>query len=249
MSELAKTLELFGFLSIDDITHESLKKAFITRILQAHPDKGGNSDSFDEMLHSYVYLTETVQRISGGRSSLKNITSPDELKRTDEIVNKFFEEFQNDEFNRQFEKQKKETHGYESWFKMVEEPKNIIFDEKDLNKVFEETFTRTDVTSLVLHPEAMALVPNIGTSLVDDNCYTSDVFANPEYTDLYSAFTNNNIICDKLDFKKRSVSFESLVEERNKEIEPLNDEELKAIQDYEKKKLAKVEATHFVINL
>ena len=49
MSELAKTLELFGFLSIDDVTLDSLKKSFKTRILEVHPDKGGNADLFDKM--------------------------------------------------------------------------------------------------------------------------------------------------------------------------------------------------------
>ena len=96
MAELAKTLELFGFLTIDDVTGDSLKKAFKTRILQAHPDKGGDADVFDNMLHSYVYLTRTIQRISGGRSTLQNILSPDELKRSDEIISRFFDEFQND---------------------------------------------------------------------------------------------------------------------------------------------------------
>ena len=65
MSELANILELFGFLSIDDVTLETLKKSFKTRILEAHPDKGGDADRFDTLLHSYVYLTETIQRISG----------------------------------------------------------------------------------------------------------------------------------------------------------------------------------------
>ena len=38
MSELAKTLELFGFLSIDDVTQDSLKKSFKTRILESGQD-------------------------------------------------------------------------------------------------------------------------------------------------------------------------------------------------------------------
>ena len=194
MSELAKTLELFGFLSIDDVTLDSLKKSFKTRILEVHPDKGGNADLFDKMLSSYVYLTETVQRISGGRATLQNILSPDELKRSDEIINQFFEEFQNDEFNRQFE----------------------------------------------IHPEAMAICSNFGTALIEnENCYTSDIYSNPEYTDLYSAYTLNNIICDKIDLKQnpKSINFDDIIAERNKEITPVNDEELKAIRDFEKKKL------------
>ena len=250
MSELAKTLELFGFLSIDDVTLDSLKKSFKTRILEVHPDKGGDADLFDKMLHSYVYLTETVQRISGGRATLQNILSPDELKRSDEIINQFFEEFQNDEFNQQFEKQKKETHGYASWLKSSDTnlldgiygnatQKEPTFNEKDLNRVFEESVTYIS-SDIILHPEAMAICSNFGTALIEnENCYTSDIYSNPEYTDLYSAYTLNNIICDKIDLKQipKSINFDDIIAERNKEITPLNDEELKAIQDFEKKKL------------
>lgn len=259
MAELAKTLELFGFLSIDDVTGDSLKKAFKTRILQAHPDKGGDADLFDNMLHSYVYLTETIQRISGGRSALLNILSPDELKRSDEIINRFFDEFHNDEFNRRFEEQKKETHGYASWLKsdeLAEFDKPEKIDEKDLHTLFEERHKGVS-SSIILHPEAMALCPNLGTALVDnENCYTSEIFSNPEYTDLYSAFTVNNIMYDKINIDVNDtlhssfIDLNNIIAERNKEITPLNDEELKAIQDYEHKKLnISSKENSFFINL
>ena len=253
MAELAKTLELFGFLTIDDVTGDSLKKAFKTRILQAHPDKGGDADVFDNMLHSYVYLTRTIQRISGGRSTLQNILSPDELKRSDEIISRFFDEFQNDEFNKLFEEQKKETHGYASWLKgdeLTDKPEKI--EEKDLHRLFEQRH-KGNSSSIILHPEAMALCSNLGTALVDnENCYTSEIFSNPEYTDLYSAFTVNNIIYDKINMvvDDSKIDLNDIIVERNKEITPLNDEELKAIQDYEQKKLnLSSKENSFFINL
>ena len=86
----------------------------------------------------------------------------------------------------------------------------------------------------------MAICSNFGTALIEnENCYTSDIYSNPEYTDLYSAYTLNNIICDKIDLKQnpKSINFDDIIAERNKEITPLNDEELKAIRDFEKKKL------------
>jgi hypothetical protein len=238
MSELSKTLELFGFLSIEDVTLDSLKRSFKTRILEAHPDKGGDSDSFDTLLHSYVYLTETIQRISGGRATLQNILSPDELKRSDEIINRFFEEFQNDDFNQQFEKQKKETHGYASWLKSDNGVEPVRINENDLHTVFEERF-KGNKSSIILHPEAMAYVSgsNLGTALIDnENCYTSDIFSKPEYTDLYAAYTTDNTIYDKVSLKGNK-SFDDIIAERNADITPLDDEELKAIQDFEKKKL------------
>ena len=270
MSELASVLELFGFLSIDEVTVDSLKKSFKTRILQAHPDKGGDDVIFDKMLRSYVYLTETIQRISGGRATLQNIVSPDELKemRPDEIVNKFFEEFHRDEFNRMFEEQNKQSaHGYASWLREGREERDgreeregregqkerdnttppVVpeFDQNDLNEVFEKSVKKGKVVSdIILHPEAMAYISatNAGTLIIDDTSgsYTSDIFANPEYTDVYSAFTENNIICDKLtDFVERGPqSLEDIIAERNATVAlPLNDRELAAIQEFEKRKL------------
>ena len=266
MSELASVLELFGFLTIDEVTVDSLKKSFKTRILQAHPDKGGDDIVFDKMLRSYVYLTETLQRISGGRATLQNIVSPDELKemRPDEIVNKFFEEFHNDEFNRRFEEQnKKEVHGYSSWLREGREKgeegreetedgiygnatqKAPEFDQKDLNEVFEVFAKKGKVVSdIILHPEAMAYVSAtcMGTLIIDDNksSYTSDIFANPEYTDVYSAYTENNTICDKVtNFVEKGRTLEDIIAERNADvIQPLNDDELSAIQEFERVKHA-----------
>lgn len=260
MSELASVLELFGFLSIDEVTVDSLKKSFKARILLAHPDKGGNDIVFDKMLRSYVYLTETLQRISGGRATLQNIVSPDELRemRPDEIVNKFFEEFHNDEFNRRFEEQnKRETHGYSSWLKEKENYTNLMdglygnatqkapeFKQKDINNVFEYSAKngKAEPSAIILHPEAMAYVSAtcMGTLIIDNNkgSYTSDIFANPEYTDVYSAYTENNTICDKVtSFVEGNRTIEDIIAERSADISPLNDRELSVIQEFEKKKL------------
>lgn len=262
MSELQYALELFEFLSIDDITLETLKRAFKTHILRAHPDKGGDGELFDQMLRSYMYLTETIQRISGGRTTLQNIVTPDELKemRPDEIINRFFEEFDNDEFNKLFEGSNiVETHGYSSWLKSKEDNTNLIegkfgdatqkmptFNEKDLNKVFEITAKegKSEPTSIILHPEAMAYISgqNIGTAIIEttESGYSSDIFSNPEFTDVYSAFTSNNTIYDKLPlYEESNKSLDELIVERNKNITPFNDTELKSIQAYEKIKLEK----------
>ena len=261
MSELASVLELFGFLTIDEVTADSLKKSFKPRILQAHPDKGGDDAIFDKMLRSYVYLTETIQRISGGRATLQNIVSPDELRvlRPDEIVNKFFEEFHRDEFNRMFEEQNmRETHGYSDWLKEVTDVTvtdglygNATlpppeFDQKNLNEVFENSAKKGKIepSAIILHPEAMAYVSAtcMGTLIIDDNkgSYTSDIFANPEYTDVYSAFTENNIICDKVtSFVEKGRTLDDIIAERNAAvIEPLNDNEIRAILEFERVKNA-----------
>lgn len=150
MSELEHVLKLFGFMSIDDVTAESLKKAFKIQVLKSHPDKGGDATEFDRLLGSFVYLSETFQRINGGRATLQNVISPDILKgmRPDELVNRVFEEFDNDAFNKMFEENhKRQEHGYVSWLKNEDELTNLTegrfgnatqraptFDEKDLQK-------------------------------------------------------------------------------------------------------------------
>lgn len=261
MSELQSALELFGFISIDDITVDSLKKAFKTHILRAHPDKGGDSDLFDQMLRSYMYLTETIQRISGGRATLQNIVTPDELKemRPDEIINRFFEEFDNEEFNKKFEESTvKETHGYSTWLSSKDEETNLIdgkfgdatqkpptFDMKDFHNIFEQNAKegKLEPTAIILHPEQMAYISGyvIGTDIIEttEGGYTSQLFTNPKYTDAYEAFSNLTITDKVPTYTEINKSIDDLIAERNKDITPFNDTELKAIQEYEKIKLEK----------
>lgn len=261
MSELQHALELFEMSSIDDVTVDSLKKAFKKMALKAHPDKGGDATEFDEMLAGFVYLSDTVQRINGGRLTLQNIISPDRLKelRPDELVNRVFEEFDNDSFNKEFEETHKAVgHGYIDWLKNNSEETNLIegefgnatqkpptFDEKDFHKLFEESAKKDKLepTSIILHPEAMAYISGttIGTDIIEssDGDYTSTVFTNPEYTDVFSAFTSANTITDKVTtFKETNKTLEDIMNERNAEIRPLDDTERQAIFDYEKKKVA-----------
>ena len=261
MSELQHVLELFEFLSIDDVTADSLKKAFKKKVLKVHPDKGGDATEFDGMLAGFVYLSETFQRINGGRATLQNVISPDQLRelRPDELINRVFEEFDNENFNKQFEEtHKAEGHGYQDWLKNKNEDSNLIegefgdatqkpptFDEKDFNKVFEEAVKkdRLEPSTIILHPEAMAYISgnNIGTDIIENHegGYSSAAFSNPEYTDVFSAFSNANTITDKVTtFKETNKTLEDIINERNAAIKPFNDTERQALFDFEKKKAA-----------
>ena len=264
MSELQHVLELFDFISIDDITADSLKKAFKKKVLQVHPDKGGDAIEFDGMLAGFVYLSETFQRINGGRTTLQNVISPDQLRdlRPDELVNRVFEEFDNENFNKQFEEtHKAEGHGYQDWLKSKSDDSNLTegkfgdatqkaptFDEKDFNKLFEEAVKRDkpEPSAIILHPEAMAYISGsvIGTDIIEnvagrEGGYTSDVFTNPEYTDIFSAFTTANTVTDKVTtFKETNKTLEDIINERNATIKPFDDSERQALFDFEKKKVA-----------
>jgi hypothetical protein len=266
MSEIDEVLQLFGFFTLDEVTPEGLKRAFKVNIIRAHPDKGGSPELFDNMLRSYVYLTETVQRVYGGRATLQNIVSPEELKgmRPDEIVNRFFEEFDREQFNKLFEEnnqvETKLENGYKTWLKNKEgevnlvdgefgdatqKPPTIVFKEpEDFNRAFEESVKKDkpEPSAIILHPEAMAYISGqtIGTEIIDapNGDYTSAPFLRPEYTDVFSAFNTANTISDKVaSFQETNKSLDALLAERNEAIQPLNCTELQAIQDYEKKKL------------
>lgn len=80
-----------------------------------------------------------------------------------------------------------------------------------------------------------------GTLIIDDTkgSYTSDIFANPEYTDVYSAYTENNTICDKVTgIESNQRTIEDIIAERAAAAAlPLNDNELTVIQEFEKRKL------------
>ena len=247
MSELQYALELFEFKSIDDVTSESLKNAFKTKALTIHPDKGGDAEEFDRMLAGYVYLTDTLRRITGGRHTLQNITSPEELKerRPDELINRLYEEHNREEFNREFEKNHKTFgHGYEEWLKSCDDKVIPTISEKDLNSIFEETVKKgvVEPTSIILHPDEMAYVSGvcIGTDIIENHegTYTSNIFTKPEYTDVYAAYTSDNTVYDKLTpFIEQGKTVDELINERTKEITPFTDLELKAIQDFEKAKI------------
>jgi len=260
MSELEYCLQLFEFLNIDDITADSLKNSFKKKVLKVHPDKGGDAIEFDEILAAFVYLSETFQRINGGRLTLQNVISPDKLRdlRPDELINRIFEEFDNEIFNKQFEESHKcDIHGYQEWLKNKSDDTNLIegifgdatqnpptFLKKDFNTIFEESVKKDkpEPNAIILHPEAMAYISgiSIGTSIIEshEGGYTSDIFINPEYTDVYSAFTTANTITDKItNFKETNKTLEDIIKERNTQITPFDNNELKAIQEFEKKKI------------
>jgi len=280
MSYLQHSLELLHFHSIEEVTSESLKKAFKKTILTAHPDKGGSEQSFDELLGAYVYLTETLNRLSGGRSALQGIISPEELQgqRANQLINEVFQELDNEQMNEQlqkmrlehdtfhkkFEEQLEENKGYLSWFKstdgadqLMEDTEGIYgihtikrptFSEAELHQQFETAVRKAEPTSIILHPDEMAYRSGtcLGVALIEEagGLYTSDPNVNPEYTDLYSAYTSDNTMYDKLPtFNNVPKSLEDLIKERDAVYTCQKDEDLEAIAAYEKKKMEQ-EAAH-----
>ena len=261
MSQLQHCLDILGFTNVQDMTADSLKKAFKVTVLRAHPDKGGDQDAFDELLSAYLYLLETVNRLHGGRRTLHDVVSPEELKeeRQDEIVNRVLEEFEREAFNAAFEAKNPRTeHGYSDWLKDASGDTNVVegafgsatqvapsVEEGRLHEEFERVAREgkpVPGAALIVHPDEMAYVSGqmLGTVILDSGagCYTSDLYQTPEYTDVYAAFTKDNTLCDKVAPFAESAgkTLEQLVAEREAEIAPLQDAELTAITEFEAKK-------------
>lgn len=114
MAFLQHALELLEFKTMDEVTPASLKRSFKKKILVSHPDKGGNESDFDMLLSSYLYLSETMNRLSGGRATLQNINAPDEIKesRANQLINEVFEEFEKDRLEELFRTSLNETGKY-----------------------------------------------------------------------------------------------------------------------------------------
>jgi len=269
MSQLQHCLAILGFTDIQDATADSLKKAFKVTVLRAHPDKGGHQDAFDELLSAYLYLLETVNRLHGGRRTLQDVVSPEELKegRLDEAVNRIFEEFERDDFNAAFEAQNpRKDHGYADWLLDASADTKVVegvfgsatqvvpsVEEGALQEEFERHAREGKPVpgmTLMVHPDEMAYVSGqmLGTVILDSGVggYTSDLYQTPEYTDVYSAFTKDNTICDKVPpfVEGEKKTLEQLVAEREVDVVPLADTELAAIANFEAKKQQQ-EKEHF----
>jgi hypothetical protein len=272
MSYLQYALQILQFETIEEVTTEALKRAFKKNILTAHPDKGGSEERFEALLGAYVYLTETVNRLSGGRTMLQGVLSPEEIQgqRANQMINEVFQEMDNeqtreamermrleyDSFHATFEKKREEeSKGYATWLKdgagdamdeiTDETTKKPSFSQEELNDVFEASMKGKKPTAqaIILHPDDMAYRSGscLGVSILEEvgGTFTSDLYATPEYTDLYSAYTSDHVMYDKVpvyqDRQARSV--EDLLKERDAVYTCQADEDLAAIGAYEKKKM------------
>lgn len=270
MSTLDQALELLEFKSIDDVTAETLKQSFKCVVIKTHPDRGGNSDMFDQILSAYSYLSKVIKRLSGGRDNKQCILVSDVQESRDiqfvnelnNLINDVFDNINqsdtylfNKRFNDEFEKHhvRENERGYESWLRASDEDEKDTsltmksppdFKEAELNKLFEERvrYGKPEPTTIILHPDEMSYSSGktLGTALIQKACesFTSEPESNPEYSDLQSAYTNDNTLFDKLPvYVEKKRCLEDIIAERE-QVYQLNDHhELEAISAYEKKKL------------
>ena len=262
MSYLFYSLEQFGFTSLEEVTASRLKRAFKKQVIIQHPDKGGDESSFDALLNSYLYLCETIDRLNGGRSTLQSINAPDELReqRANQFINELFDELNleqddtsktlPDDFHEQFAGTHVNEHanGYDAWLKnndgfvVTEQYDHLtikkVVEDNTFHSTFEEQVRigKPTPTTLALHLNEMAYSANTGTTLIKSGTFTSAPGLRPEYTDLYSAYTTENTMFDKLvPIKERT--YEELLKEREEAYTVATDEDATVIAAYARKKI------------
>ena len=260
------SLSLLRLSSLDDLTAESLKRAFKTAMVFSHPDKGGEEGDFDKMVSAYLHLSTVLKRLSGGRDGLQSVLAVDEVQKAREdqfvlelnnMINSVFDNLnqqENDVFNKEFNEQFEKLHiresakGYESWLRTHDDYKKDESSPPVSMEEWNQQFIKnicnrssTANTSIILHPDDMAyhLGPTMGTSLIckEEDTFTSHGWDRPEYTDLRAAYTSEHTILDKLpNYMPTHQTFDELMAERDKVYDIHQDNELEAIAAYEKKK-------------
>lgn len=290
MFGLYQALNLLGLPDIKYLSIYSIKRAFREKILESHPDKGGDETAFDDILFAYSYLLNVLKNVKGGRVGLTDIEAPEILKEKwdeefkkvfelngeeiNEFMNEIFTEENNKKFNEMFEKIKNENinesenkinDGYESWLKNTDNIKNITEESDGKIKIirdesinldnFNQKFTESvklgkeEPKAIILHLDKLAHLSGtvLGTELIptDTSNYTSNLYTNPEFTDLYSAYTDDNTLTDKLVFghvdEKIEIDnkFNEIIKSRNEEIKPLSEEEETERLNFEKEEFEK----------
>lgn len=256
---MEQALEYLEFKCMDEVTPESLKRAFKEAAMKSHPDRGG--DDFDQVLSSYLYLSNVLKRMTGGRDGLpvlhvddvKQAREEQFLQELNNMVNEVIDQLDHKtnsafltEFNEQFERLhvRDEERGYGEWLRMEEDvsvPASIEPDQ--FQSMFESIVGHgKPATSLILHPDEMATISGKthGTALIQSSgqAYTSEPDTHPEYTDLHDAYTSENTLFDKLPvYQEKQRTFEDLLQERDMVYTTEHDRDLEAIAAYEKRKM------------
>jgi len=219
MEQLQDALDFFEFKSLEDISIEQLKQSFKSHILKAHPDKGGNSDSFDKVYTAYACLFENLKKISDNYLVLKTINNLEELTqmRPDEIINRIFDEYDNKKFNDEFEMhQTKILNQREAsdWLNAPSSNDDLlchnltegkygsatqvepIFSEDKLNEVFEENIrkkqTRDKLASASASASASVSISVSASASVSNILYPDEMAYNGSISDIINYGSSYN---------------------------------------------------------
>jgi hypothetical protein len=165
-----------------------------------------------------------------------------------------------DDFHEQFAATHINEHanGYDAWYKATNTNKtpfkehigdgqgNILYGDIQLDEEKVENFHNTFEekarigkpvpSTLALHLDDMAYSSFTGTALIKSGAFMSQPGVRPEYVDLYSAYTSENTMFDKLmPIKERT--YDELLKEREEVYTATTDEDAAIIAAYAKKKI------------
>lgn len=253
-------LQVLGLEEEVALTEEALKKAYKRAAVSAHPDKGGSEEEFEAITRAHAYLGEILRRIKGGRTVEGKVEAPQALKDSRSGDAKQWEMVQPvrlnpkkldlNAFNQMFEQTRipdPDDEGYGDWLKAADGaaagPKfSGKFNRDVFNQMFEEEAARSrragGGSELALRqPEALTLAPTHGVELGRGRpeTYTAAANASLKFTDLKSAYTDENMITTQVaDVQVEARSFDKYSAQWKQAPKPLEDKELAAIAAAEK---------------
>ncbi len=252
-------LEVLGLEEEVALTEESLKGAYKSAALRAHPDKkGGSEEQFEAVTRAYAYLTEILRRIHGGRTKEGKVEAPNTLlegRREDakawqhvEPVRLNPKKLDMDAFNKMFEATRPpdpDDDGYGDWLTNKEESGvggggkfSGKFNRDVFNQMFEEQAKARSGGAgsqnqiAMLQPQALIMAPNSGVELGREKAssYTAAANASLKYTDLKQAYTVENTISPQVSgVRVEQRDIKSYKAAREKAPDPFNNEELAAL--------------------
>jgi curved DNA-binding protein CbpA len=257
-------LQVLGLEEEVALTEEELKKAYKKTAMKAHPDKGGSEQHFEAVTRAYAYLTEILNRIQGGRKSLKKVDAPTMLKteRTTEAeawkqadpVRLNPNKLDLNAFNKMFEQTRvpePDGDGYGDWLKSEDtsgkgsDAPNFSgkFNRDVFNSMFEQEAQKNrDVRQTnamtIAAPQALLFNPSYGVEIgreKGDFTTAANDDGGLQYTDLKAAYTTESTFSGKVaDVRVENRSFDQYQQSRKTAPTPLRNEEMDAIQQMEK---------------
>jgi curved DNA-binding protein CbpA len=251
-------LEVLGLEEEVALTEDALKKAYKKAAIKAHPDKGGTEEDFEAITRAHAYLGEILRRIQGGRTKEGVVEAPTALKDHRTADAKKWEmvepvrlnpkKLDLNAFNQMFEQTRipdPEDEGYGDWLKDPSagdggaggQKFSGKFNRDVFNRMFEEEAAKkgrgTQGNELALRqPEALTLAPTYGVELGRGRpeTYTAAANASLKFTDLKSAYTQENMITNQVaDVRVEARSFDKYQAQWKQAPAPLAAGEMAAV--------------------
>lgn len=264
MSYFSSCLKVLNLTDEVALTEDTLKAAYKKAATKAHPDKGGNEETFEAVTRAYAYLSDILKRIKGGRTKEGVVEAPERLTqgRTEdaksfqhvEPVRLNAKNLDMNAFNQMFEATRlpdPEDEGYGDWLKTSEGtdsgPKfSGKFNRDVFHQMFEEEVKKSnrgrgDNTNnhqmAIMSTQPMVLAPTMGVEIGRDRPadFTAPYNANMKFTDLRNAYSSESTFSGQVaDVRVENRTFDQYQTEYKSAPKALRDHEMEAVQAFER---------------